>query len=82
MKVMAAIDEADIGQVKKDQRVTFTVDAFPNDVFNGTVQEVRLNPTTTSNVVTYTVVISAQNPYTAYYNKKITPTGVIREKEP
>jgi len=62
MKVMAAIDEADIGQVKKDQRVTFTVDAFPNDVFNGTVQEVRLNPTTTSNVVTYTVVISAQNP--------------------
>lgn len=62
MKVMAAIDEADIGQVKKDQRVTFTVDAFPNDVFNGSVQEVRLNPTTTSNVVTYTVVISAQNP--------------------
>ena len=62
MKVMAAVDEADIGQVKQGQRVTFTVDAFQNDTFNGTVQEVRLNPTTTSNVVTYTVVITAENP--------------------
>ncbi len=62
MKVMAAVDEADIGQVKQGQRVTFTVDAFQNDIFNGTVQEVRLNPTTTSNVVTYTVVITAENP--------------------
>ena len=62
MKVMAAVDEADIGQVKAGQRVTFTVDAFQNDIFNGTVQEVRLNPTTTSNVVTYTVVITAENP--------------------
>jgi HlyD family secretion protein len=62
MKVMAAVDEADIGQVKAGQRVTFTVDAFQNDTFNGTVQEVRLNPTTTSNVVTYTVVITAENP--------------------
>ena len=62
MKVMAAVDEADIGQVKQGQRVTFTVDAFQNETFNGTVQEVRLNPTTTSNVVTYTVVITAENP--------------------
>ncbi|SHK88860.1 HlyD family secretion protein [Fibrobacter sp. UWB12] len=62
MKVMAAVDEADIGQVKTGQRVTFTVDAFQNDTFHGTVQEVRLNPTTTSNVVTYTVVITAENP--------------------
>ncbi len=62
MKVMAAVDEADIGQVKQGQKVTFTVDAFQNDTFNGTVQEVRLNPTTTSNVVTYTVVITAENP--------------------
>lgn len=62
MKVMASIDEADIGQVKAGQRVTFTVDAFQNDKFSGIVQEVRLNPTTTSNVVTYTVVISADNP--------------------
>ena len=62
MKVMAAVDEADIGQVKAGQRVTFTVDAFQNETFNGSVQEVRLNPTTTSNVVTYTVVITAENP--------------------
>lgn len=62
MKVMADVDEADIGQVKQGQRVTFSVDAFQNETFNGTVQEVRLNPTTTSNVVTYTVVISAENP--------------------
>lgn len=62
MKVMADVDEADIGQVKAGQRVEFTVDAFQDDKFNGTVQEVRLNPTTTSNVVTYTVVITAENP--------------------
>ena len=62
MKVMASVDEADIGQVKAGQRVSFTVDAFQNDTFHGTVQEVRLNPTTTSNVVTYPVVITAENP--------------------
>lgn len=62
MKVMAAIDEADIGQVKQGQKATFTVDAFQGESFNGAVQEVRLNPTTTSNVVTYTVVITAENP--------------------
>lgn len=62
MKVMADVDEADIGQVKAGQKVTFTVDAFQGETFNGSVQEVRLNPTTTSNVVTYTVVITAENP--------------------
>lgn len=62
MKVMAAVDEADIGQVKAGQKVDFTVDAFQNETFHGSVQEVRLNPTTTSNVVTYTVVITAENP--------------------
>ena len=62
MKVMADVDEADIGQVKAGQRVEFTVDAYQDDKFSGTVQEVRLSPTTTSNVVTYTVVISAENP--------------------
>lgn len=61
MKVMAAVDEADIGSVKPGQRVDFTVDAFQDDKFHGSVQEVRLNPTTTSNVVTYTVVITAEN---------------------
>lgn len=68
MKVMADVDEADIGQVKKDQRVTFSVDAFQNETFNGFVQEVRLNPIVTSNVVTYTVVITAENP-----NQKLLP---------
>lgn len=62
MKVMADVDEADIGQVKAGQKVSFTVDAFQGETFSGSVQEVRLNPTTTSNVVTYTVVITAENP--------------------
>jgi HlyD family secretion protein len=61
MRVVANVDEADIGEVKEGQRVTFTVDAFPNDVFEGKVAQVRLEPTTTSNVVTYEVVITASN---------------------
>lgn len=62
MQVEANVDEADIGQVKEGQTVTFTVDAFPDDVFSGTVKQVRLEPTVTSNVVTYTVIINAPNP--------------------
>lgn len=62
MQVEANVDEADIGQVKEGQPVTFTVDAFPTDVFTGTVKQVRLEPTVTSNVVTYTVIINAPNP--------------------
>ena len=62
MQVIADVDEADIGQVKDGQNVTFTVDAYPDDVFKGTVQQVRLEATTTSNVVTYEVVITAPNP--------------------
>ena len=62
MQVEADIDEADIGQIKVGQRVTFTVDAFQNDVFNGKVVQVRLDPKVTSNVVTYTVIIEADNP--------------------
>ena len=61
MRVIADIDEADIGEVKEGQRVTFTVDAYPNDSFEGKVTQVRQEPTTTSNVVTYEVVISAPN---------------------
>ena len=61
MRVIANIDEADIGNVKKGQKVTFTVDAYPNDVFHGTVSQVRLQATVTSNVVTYEVVIDAPN---------------------
>jgi HlyD family secretion protein len=62
MQVEADIDEADIGQIKVGQRVTFTVDAFQNDVFNGKVVQVRLDPKVTSNVVTYTGIIEADNP--------------------
>lgn len=61
MRVIADIDEADIGEVKDGQRVTFTVDAFPNDIFQGQVTQVRQQATTESNVVTYEVVISAPN---------------------
>ncbi len=61
MRVIADIDEADIGEVKEGQRVTFTVDAFPADVFQGAVTQVRQQATTESNVVTYEVVISAPN---------------------
>lgn len=62
MQVVGNVDEADIGQVKVGQHVTFTVDAYTNDVFNGTVTQVRLNPTTESNVVTYEVIVNAPNP--------------------
>ena len=61
MRVIADVDEADIGEVKEGQRVSFTVDAFPNDTFQGSVTQVRQQPTTESNVVTYEVVISAPN---------------------
>ena len=61
MRVIADIDEADIGGVKEGQRVSFTVDAFPEDKFEGQVTQVRQQATTSSNVVTYEVVISAPN---------------------
>lgn len=62
MKVEADVDEADIGQVQVGQKVTFSVDAYIDDVFYGEVQQIRLQPTTTNNVVTYTVIITAHNP--------------------
>jgi HlyD family secretion protein len=62
MRVIANVDEADIGQVEEGQHVTFTVDAYPNDVFEGNVTQIRLEAKVTSNVVTYEVVISAYNP--------------------
>jgi HlyD family secretion protein len=61
MQVQAAVDEADIGNVKNGQRVTFTVDAFPENVFEGKVNEVRLRPSVSSNVVTYSTIIDAPN---------------------
>lgn len=61
MRVVADVDEADIGRVKEGQQVTFTVDAYPDQVFHGTVTQKRISPTTESNVVTYEVLVSADN---------------------
>ncbi|HEX5398284.1 MAG TPA: efflux RND transporter periplasmic adaptor subunit [Verrucomicrobiae bacterium] len=62
MNITADVSEADIGQVRVGQSVNFTVDAFPDDVFHGTVTQVRKSPTTTQNVVTYQSIISVENP--------------------
>ena len=61
MQIETSVSEADIGVIKDGQAVTFTVDAYPNQTFNGVVRQIRLSPTTTSNVVVYTVVIGVDN---------------------
>lgn len=61
MQVQASVDEADIGNVSKGQRVLFTVDAFPEDTFAGKVKEIRLQPSVSANVVSYTTLIDAPN---------------------
>ena len=82
MEVQTSVDEADIGQVKEGQRVEFTVDAYPDMKFEGSVSQVRFKPVTTNNVVTYTVILNAPNP-----DKKLMPgmtasaTIFIDEKE-
>jgi HlyD family secretion protein len=68
MEVHTSVDEADIGKVKKGQNVEFTVDAYPDIKFEGMVSEVRLQPVTTNNVVTYVVILNAPNP-----EKKLMP---------
>lgn len=62
MQVETSVDEADVGRVKVGARASFTVDAFPDESFQGAVTEVRQAPVVTSNVVTYTVIVSANNP--------------------
>ncbi len=62
MQVHANVDEADIGKISEAVDVRFTVDAYPNDVFIGRIQEIRLNPQTVQNVVTYSVIIAVDNP--------------------
>jgi HlyD family secretion protein len=81
MQVEAKVDEADIGEVKAGQPVTFTVDAFPDDVFTGTVKEVRINPTVTSNVVTYTVIIDAPNPESKLFPGMTASVTITTKKE-
>ncbi|MDO9339278.1 MAG: efflux RND transporter periplasmic adaptor subunit [Bacteroidales bacterium] len=82
MEVQTSVDEADIGKVKQGQRVEFTVDAYPDMKFEGDVSEVRLQPVTINNVVTYVVILSAPNP-----DKKLMPgltasaTIYVEEKE-
>ncbi len=61
MEIVLAVDESDIGQVKKGQSVSFTVDAFPDRQFRGTVSQVRLSATNTNNVITYPVVVAVDN---------------------
>lgn len=61
MQIETSVSEADIGVIKEGQAVTFTVDAYPSQTFDGTVRQIRLSPTTTSNVVVYTVVIDVDN---------------------
>src|SRR5919201_4382065 len=62
MPVYAKTDESDVGQIKPGQAVTFRVDAFPKDRFNGRVMQVRMNPTTVQNVVTYDTIVEFANP--------------------
>ena len=82
MEVQTSVDEADIGQVIQGQRVEFTVDAYPDLKFEGSVSQVRLQPVTTNNVVTYVVILNAPNP-----DKKLMPgmtasaTIYIEEKQ-
>jgi HlyD family secretion protein len=68
MEVQTSVDEADIGKVREGQRVEFTVDAYPDMQFKGSVAQVRLQPVTTNNVVTYVVILNAPNP-----DKKLMP---------
>ena len=68
MEVQANMDEADVGGLAVGQKVTFTVDAYPDMTFDGTVKQIRLNAVTTNNVVTYTVIVDAPNP-----DKKLFP---------
>lgn len=61
MQIETSVSEADIGVIKENQPVSFTVDAYPTEIFDGVVRQIRLSPTTTSNVVVYTVVIDVDN---------------------
>ena len=81
MKVEADVDEADIGQVVVGQRVTFSVDAYIDDIFHGEVQQIRLQPTTTNNVVTYTVIITAHNPELKLLPGMTASVTIVTEEE-
>jgi HlyD family secretion protein len=81
MQVEADVDEADIGRVREGQPVNFTVDAYPDDVFEGTVVQIRLQPTVTNNVVTYTVIVEAPNPDVKLYPGMTASITIITQNE-
>ncbi len=81
MQVEAAVDEADIGKVKTGQKVTFDVDAYPDDVFAGVVSQVRIEPLAVSNVVTYTVIIEAPNPDLKLFPGMTANVYIVTESE-
>jgi HlyD family secretion protein len=81
MQVEAAVDEADIGRVRVGQRVRFTVDAYSDDTFEGVVNQIRLQPTVTNNVVTYTVIIEAPNPDEKLYPGMTASITIVTQTE-
>jgi HlyD family secretion protein len=81
MQVEAAVDEADIGRVRVGQKVNFTVDAYNEDTFEGIVDQIRLQPTVTSNVVTYTVIIDAPNPEEKLFPGMTASVSIIIQSE-
>jgi HlyD family secretion protein len=81
MQVEADVDEADIGRVRKGQKVNFTVDAYSDDTFEGIVNQLRLQPTVTNSVVTYTVIIEAPNPEEKLFPGMTASVTVITETE-
>lgn len=80
VQVEAQVDEADIGKVKLDQEVTFTVDAYSDETFTGLVQQIRMDPITNNNVVTYTVIIRAANPDEKLFPGMTANVRIITEK--
>ncbi|MCL1938199.1 MAG: efflux RND transporter periplasmic adaptor subunit [Candidatus Azobacteroides sp.] len=81
MQVEADVDEADIGRVQLGQQVRFTVDAYNDDTFNGVVNQIRLQPTVTNNVVTYTVIIEAPNPDEKLYPGMTANVSIVTQVE-
>jgi HlyD family secretion protein len=82
MQVNASIDEADIGQVRQAQSVTFTVDAYPDRTFSGKVEQIRLQPVTEQNVVTYNTIISVENEDLALLPGMTATVSIIIEQRP
>lgn len=81
MQVEADIDEADIGKVKIGQKVTFTVDAYNGECFTGVVDQIRLQPTVTNNVVTYTVIVKAPNPDEKLFPGMTASISIVTQSE-